>query len=63
MKAMRSFSSSSCKVFPKDGIFDQKEEAFEIVISDVERGERVVTVRASDQDRNVALGKVLTVAP
>jgi hypothetical protein len=51
------------QVFPKDGIFDQEEEAFEFVIPDVERGERVVTVRASDQDRNVAVGKVLTVAP
>ena len=51
------------QVFPKDGIYDQKEESFEFVIPDVERGERVVTVRASDQDRNVAVGKVLTVAP
>jgi len=51
------------QVFPKDGIYDQKEEAFEFVIPDVARGERIVTVRASDQDRNVAVGKVLTVAP
>jgi len=51
------------QVFPKDGIFDQKEEAFEFVIPDVEKGERVVTVRASDQDRNVAVGKVLTITP
>jgi hypothetical protein len=51
------------QVFPKDGLYDQKEEAFEFVIPDVEPGERTVTVRASDQDRNVAVGKVLTVAP
>jgi hypothetical protein len=51
------------QVFPKDGIYDQKTETFEFTIPDVERGERVVTVRASDQDRNVAVGKVLTVAP
>ncbi len=51
------------QVFPKDGIYDQREEAFEFSIPDVERGERRVTVRASDLDRNVAVGKVLTVAP
>jgi hypothetical protein len=51
------------QVFPKDGIFDQKEEAFEFTISGVDRGERLVTVRASDQDRNVSVGKVLTVVP
>ncbi len=51
------------EVFPKDGIYDQREEAFEFVIPDVERGEHAVTVRASDQDRNVAVGKVLSTAP
>lgn len=51
------------QVFPKDGIYDQREESFEFVIADVERGERAVTVRASDQDRNVAVGKVLSAAP
>ncbi|MEK7315855.1 MAG: two-component regulator propeller domain-containing protein [Candidatus Eisenbacteria bacterium] len=51
------------QVFPKDGIYDQREESFEFVIPEVERGERAVTVRASDQDRNVAVGKVLSAAP
>jgi len=51
------------QVFPKDGIYDQREEAFEFGIADVERGERSVAVRASDQDRNVAVGKVLSAAP
>jgi hypothetical protein len=51
------------QVFPKDGIYDQREESFEFSIPDVERGERRVTVRASDLDRNVVVGKVLTVAP
>ena len=51
------------QVFPKDGIYDQREEAFEFTIADLERGERSVAVRASDQDRNVAVGKVLSTAP
>ncbi|HEU4335414.1 MAG TPA: hypothetical protein VFT32_13045 [Candidatus Eisenbacteria bacterium] len=51
------------QVFPKDGIFDQREEPFEFEIPDVESGEHAITVRASDQDRNVAVGKVLTVGP
>ena len=51
------------QVFPRDGIFDQREEPFEFTIDDVERGEHAVTVRASDQDRNVAVGKVLVVSP
>ncbi|HEU4726217.1 MAG TPA: two-component regulator propeller domain-containing protein [Candidatus Eisenbacteria bacterium] len=50
-------------VFPKDGLYDQKEEAFEFVIPDVARGEHSVAVRASDQDRNVSVGKVLSTAP
>jgi hypothetical protein len=51
------------QVFPKDGIFDQREEPFEFGVPDVVRGEHAVTVRASDQDRNVAVGKVLVVRP
>lgn len=51
------------QVFPRDGIFDQREESFEFTIEDVESGEHAITVRASDQDRNVAVGKVLVVSP
>ncbi len=51
------------QIFPKDGIYDQRTEPFEFTIPDVAPGEHVVTVRASDQDRNVGVGKVLTVAP
>lgn len=51
------------QVFPKDGLYDQKAEPFEFEIPDVERGEHAVAVRASDQDRNVSVGKVLSTAP
>jgi hypothetical protein len=50
------------QVFPDDGLYDQSSEPFRISVSDLAPGEHTVTVRASDQDRNLAIGKVLTVA-
>jgi two component regulator with propeller domain len=48
-------------IFPEDGMFDEKEEAFRFEVKDLMPGEHRVTVRASDLERNVAVGKVLTV--
>jgi hypothetical protein len=49
-------------IFPEDGLYDQRSESFRIPIRDLAPGEHTITVRASDQDRNLAVGKVLTVA-
>ena len=49
------------QVFPQDGIFDSKDERFRFEIQDVAPGEHVITVRASDAERNVSVGRVLTV--
>jgi hypothetical protein len=50
------------QVFPEDGLYDQRTESFRIPVPSLPPGEHTVTVRASDQDRNVAIAKVLTVA-
>lgn len=50
------------QIFPEDGIYDQKTESFRISIHDLPSGEHTITVRASDQDRNLAIAKVLAVA-
>jgi len=49
------------QVFPEDGIFDAKEERFRFEVRDLDPGEHVITVRASDSDRNVSIGRLLTV--
>ncbi len=49
------------EIFPEDGLYDQRSESFRIPIRDLAPGEHTITVRASDQDRNLAVGKVLTV--
>jgi len=49
------------RIFPTDGLFDQKTEAFRFEIRDLVSGEHRITVRASDQDRNVAVAKVLSI--
>ena len=49
------------EVFPEDGIFDAKDERFRFEIQGLDPGEHVITVRASDSDRNVAVGRALTV--
>jgi hypothetical protein len=51
------------QVFPSDGIFDAKREEFRFEATDLKPGEHIVTVRASDTERNVAVGKVVTVTP
>jgi len=48
-------------IFPEDGIFDGRREAFRFDVADLAAGEHRITVRASDLDRNVAAAKVLTV--
>jgi len=50
------------QIFPEDGLYDQRAESFRISVPNLSPGEHTVTVRASDQDRNVAISKVLTVA-
>jgi len=49
------------RVFPTDGLFDQRTESFRFEVRDLTVGEHRITVRASDQDRNVAVAKVLSV--
>jgi hypothetical protein len=51
------------RIFPTDGHFDQLAESFRFELRELVSGEHRVTVRASDQDRNVAVAKVLTVTP
>jgi hypothetical protein len=51
------------QIFPEDGLYDQRSESFRIPVPSLPAGEHTVTVRASDQDRNLAIAKVLTVAP
>jgi len=49
-------------VFPTDGIFDSKEERFQFDATGLTPGEHTITVRASDSERNVSVGKLLAVA-
>jgi len=49
------------QVFPDDSIFDSLQEKFHFDITDLAPGEHVVTVRASDEQRNVSVGKILAV--
>jgi hypothetical protein len=51
------------QVFPTDGIFDAAREEFRFEVRDLARGEHTITVRASDIERNVAVGKAVTVTP
>jgi len=48
-------------IFPEDGMFDEKQETFKFEVNDLSPGEHRISVRASDLERNVAVGKVLTV--
>jgi hypothetical protein len=48
-------------IFPDDGLYDQRTESFRVTVRDLPSGEHTITVRASDQDRNLAVAKVLTV--
>jgi len=49
------------QVFPDDSIFDSLQEKFHFDITDLAPGEHAVTVRASDEQRNVSVGKILAV--
>ena len=49
------------RIFPTDGLFDQRTEAFRFDVRDLAPGEHRITVRASDQDRNVTVAKVLSI--
>ena len=51
------------QVFPTDGIFDAMREEFRFEVNGLAPGEHTITVRASDTERNVAVGKALTVTP
>jgi hypothetical protein len=51
------------QVFPLDGIFDSKREEFRFEVKDLKPGEHIITVRASDVERNLAVGKAVTVTP
>jgi hypothetical protein len=48
-------------VLPLDKIFDSREEKFRFEVKDLEPGEHIISVRASDAQRNVAAAKVLTI--
>jgi hypothetical protein len=49
------------RIFPTDGLFDQRTETFRFDVRDLAPGEHRITVRASDQDRNVTVAKVLSI--
>jgi hypothetical protein len=49
------------EIFPEDGMYDEREEAFRFEVKDLGPGEHRITVRASDLERNVAASKILTV--
>jgi hypothetical protein len=51
------------QVFPIDGIFDAMQEEFRFEVKDLKPGEHTITVRASDTERNVAVGKAVAVTP
>ncbi len=49
------------QVFPDDTIFDSPEERFHFDVPDLPAGEHAITVRASDSQRNVSVGKILAI--
>jgi len=49
------------QVFPDDGIFDSLTEKFHFDALDLPPGEHAITVRASDSQRNVSVGKILAI--
>jgi hypothetical protein len=48
-------------VFPDDAIFDSLTEKFHFDALDLPPGEHAITVRASDSQRNVSVGKILAI--
>ena len=49
------------QIFPDDSIFDSPHESFHFDVLDLPSGEHAITVRASDSQRNVSVGKILAV--
>ncbi len=49
------------QIFPDDSIFDSPQEKFHFDAVDLLPGEHAVTVRASDSQRNVSVGKILAI--
>lgn len=49
------------QVFPDDTIFDSLQESFHFDVPNLSAGEHAITVRASDSQRNVSVGKILAV--
>jgi len=49
------------QVFPDDTIFDSLQEGFHFDVPNLPAGEHAITVRASDSQRNVSVGKILAV--
>lgn len=49
------------QVFPDDSIFDSLQERFHFEVTDLAPGQHAITVRASDAQRNVSVGKILAV--
>jgi len=47
------------QIFPDDSIFDSPEERFHFDVPDLPAGEHAITVRASDSQRNVSVGKII----
>ena len=49
------------QLFPDDSIFDSPEERFHFDVPDLLPGEHAITVRASDSQRNVSVGKIIAI--
>ncbi|HEY2924319.1 MAG TPA: hypothetical protein VGJ98_05065, partial [Candidatus Eisenbacteria bacterium] len=49
------------QIFPDDTIYDSLQERFHFDAVDLPPGEHAITVRASDSQRNVSVGKILAV--
>ncbi|HYQ90182.1 MAG TPA: Ig-like domain-containing protein [Candidatus Binatia bacterium] len=49
------------QVFPDDAIFDSLTEKFHFDALDLPAGEHAITVRASDSQRNVSVGKIIAI--
>jgi hypothetical protein len=49
------------QIFPDDTIFDSLSERFHFDVVDLPPGEHAITVRASDSQRNLSVGKILAI--
>jgi hypothetical protein len=48
---------------PKDAVFDDREEAFEVKLTRLDKGPRVVAVRATDEEGNIGAEKISVRVP